>query len=71
MPDELVTTVVDVSGYSDRKRQALAAHASQTENFLFTHLPEDVIGDALSREWFTLRSAPAGLAEDDLMTGLR
>jgi LmbE family N-acetylglucosaminyl deacetylase len=72
VPDELVTTVVDVSGYSDRKRQALAAHASQGENFFFTHLPEDILNRAFSREWFTLRSAPPGLAgEDDLMAGLR
>jgi LmbE family N-acetylglucosaminyl deacetylase len=72
VPDELVTTVVDVSAYSYRKRQALAAHASQTGNFFFTHLPEDVLALALSREWFTLRSAPEGLAgEDDLWAGLR
>jgi LmbE family N-acetylglucosaminyl deacetylase len=71
VPDEVVTTVVDVSSYRDRKREALAAHASQTENFLFTHLPEELLGEALSRECFTLRSAPPGLAEDDLLTGLR
>jgi LmbE family N-acetylglucosaminyl deacetylase len=72
VPDELISTVVDVSGYSGRKRQALAAHASQTENFFFTHLPEDVIAFALSRECFTLRSAPDGVAvEDDLLAGLR
>ena len=72
VPDELVTTVVDVSGYSDRKRQALAAHASQSEHFFFTHLPQDVITVALSRECFTLRSAPPGMAgEDDLLAGLR
>ena len=70
--DELVTTLVDVSGYIDRKRQALAAHASQAGNFFFTHLPEDVLTLALSREWFTLRSAPDGLTgEDDLLAGLR
>jgi LmbE family N-acetylglucosaminyl deacetylase len=72
VPDEVVTTVVDVSAYGARKRQALAAHASQAQNFLFTHLPEDALWATLSREWFTLRSAPDGLAgEDDLMAGLR
>jgi LmbE family N-acetylglucosaminyl deacetylase len=72
VPDDVVTTVVDVSAYRERKRRALAAHASQTENFFFTHLPEDVLWATLSREWFTLRSAPEGLGgEDDLMAGLR
>ncbi len=72
VPDELITTVVDVSPYRHRKLQALAAHASQAENFFFTRLPEDVLGVALSREWFTLRSAPKGLTgEEDLLAGLR
>lgn len=72
VPDELVTTSVDVSAYRHRKLQALLAHASQIENFFFTHLPEDVQSLALSREWFTLRSAPDGLVgEDDLLAGLR
>jgi len=71
-PDEVITTEVDVSGYVERKREALAVHASQTENFFFARLPDDVVVLALSREFFTLRSAPSGLArEDDLFAGLR
>ena len=72
VPDELITAVVDVSAYIRQKRDALAAHASQTENFFFTHLPEGVLTGTLAREWFTLRSAPDGQArEDDLLAGLR
>lgn len=72
VPDELITAVVDVSAYSRQKREALAAHASQTENFFFTHLPEDILAGTLAREWFTLRSARDGqVGEDDLLAGLR
>ncbi len=71
-PDEEITTEIDVSAYVERKREALAAHGSQTENSFFTRLPDDVVTLALSYESFTLRSAPSGLArEDDLFAGLR
>jgi LmbE family N-acetylglucosaminyl deacetylase len=71
-PDEEITTEIDVSAYVERKREALAAHGSQTENSFFTRLPDDVVTLALSYESFTLRSAPSGLArENDLFAGLR
>jgi LmbE family N-acetylglucosaminyl deacetylase len=71
-PDEDITTVIDVSGYVDPKRRALAAHASQTENFFLNRLPEEILVAALSIECFTLRGAPEGLPrEDDLFAGLR
>jgi LmbE family N-acetylglucosaminyl deacetylase len=71
-PDEEITTEIDVSAYVERKREALAAHGSQTENSFFSRLPDEVVTLALSRESFTLRSAPSGLArENDLFAGLR
>jgi len=71
-PDEEITTEIDVSAYVERKREALAAHGSQTENSFFTRLPDDVVTLALSYESFTLRSAPSGLArENDLFAGMR
>jgi LmbE family N-acetylglucosaminyl deacetylase len=71
-PDEEITTVVDVSAYVDRKLQALLAHASQTENFFLTRLPEDILAVIVSREFFTLQAAPPNLTnEDDLFSGLR
>ena len=71
-PDEEITTEIDVSAYVERKREALAAHGSQTENSFFTRLPDDVVTLALSYESFTLRSASSGLArESDLFAGLR
>jgi LmbE family N-acetylglucosaminyl deacetylase len=71
VPDELVTTVIDVSAYVEPKRRALSAHASQMDNFFFTQLPEEVLEVVLAREWFTLRSGHAREAEDDLFAGLR
>jgi LmbE family N-acetylglucosaminyl deacetylase len=71
-PDELVTSVVDVSGYVVQKREALFAHASQAANFgFFARLPEEVVTEGLSREWFTLRTPGAAVGEDDLFAGLR
>jgi len=71
-PDELVTTSIDVSAYKTAKLQSLAAHASQIENLFLLRLPEPLQDMVLSREMFTLRSAPAGLHdEDDLFAGLR
>jgi LmbE family N-acetylglucosaminyl deacetylase len=72
VPDGAITTEVDVSAYLGPKREALAAHASQTENFFLKLLPEDIVDLVLSGESFTLRSAPAGMTrEDDLFAGLR
>jgi LmbE family N-acetylglucosaminyl deacetylase len=71
VPDELITTVVDVSSYVNQKRESLAAHTSQEQNFFLDRVPEEIGTVLLSREYFTLRSAPEGLArEDDLFAGL-
>ncbi len=71
VPDELITAVVDVSAYVTQKREALAAHTSQEQNFFFDRVPEEIGTVLLSREYFTLRSAPEGQArEDDLFAGL-
>lgn len=70
-PEELITTVVDVSSYIERKLAALNAHASQTENFFLARLPDDVVNIVLSTEYFSLRSAPPGTkGEADLFAGL-
>jgi len=71
VPDELITTVVDVSAYINQKREALAAHTSQEQNFFLERVPEEISTVLLSREYFTLRSAPEGQArEDDLFAGI-
>ncbi|TDD84606.1 PIG-L family deacetylase [Actinomadura rubrisoli] len=73
IPDEEITTVLDVAPYVERKRKALEAHASQGENIFLLRLPEEVQHMAFAREAFVRHfnriEAPA--REDDLFAGLR
>ncbi|HZU72438.1 MAG TPA: PIG-L family deacetylase [Acidimicrobiales bacterium] len=72
-PDELVGAVVDVGAYAERKRDALAAHASQTDNSMFLRLPPETFRMAFGSESFVRRfgGPPGGVVEDDLFSGLR
>jgi LmbE family N-acetylglucosaminyl deacetylase len=72
-PDELITTVVDVMPYVDRKRKALQAHASQGDNIFFLRMPDDIQRQVLGTETFVrVKSAVAVPGkEDDLFAGLR
>ncbi|MFG2005997.1 PIG-L family deacetylase [Spirillospora sp. NPDC048911] len=73
-PDELITTVIDVAPYVDRKRKALEAHASQGDNIFLLRLPEDVqqlvYGSESFVRHFSHVPVPDG-QEDDLFSGLR
>ena len=63
-----ITTTVDVREYVDRKRAAMAAHASQIgENSWFLRMPLDVFTEAFGYEWFIRRGAPAGAHETSLL----
>ena len=63
-----ITTEVDVSDYVDRKRAAMAAHASQiSESSFFLSMPREFFARAFGTEWFIRRGAPAGIHEHDLM----
>jgi LmbE family N-acetylglucosaminyl deacetylase len=59
-----ITTTVDVSGFVDQKRAAMAAHASQipAESF-FLRSPPEFFARAFGVEWFIRREAPPGLRE--------
>jgi LmbE family N-acetylglucosaminyl deacetylase len=72
-PDELITTVVDVSPYAGRKRKALEAHASQGDNIFLLRLPEEAQRMAFGQESFIRHRSVAGAPdrEDDLFAGLR
>lgn len=72
-PDEVVTTIVDVSAHVERKLAALQAHASQIgPSSFFLNMPADLTGLAFGAEWFirqrSLVAAPAD--EGDLFAGL-
>jgi LmbE family N-acetylglucosaminyl deacetylase len=73
-PDELIGAVVDVSGYTDRKREALHAHASQAENFFLLRLPDEAWRMAFSSEYFvrvrTREPVDPAVVEDDLFSGV-
>ena len=52
-PEALITTEVDVSGYLDRKRAALVAHASQIpDDSFFLTMPPDMFALAFGTECF-------------------
>ncbi len=71
MPASAITTTVDVSGFLDHKRRAMAAHASQiSETSFFLSLPPEVFRAVWGTEWFILRGARPGTSEDDLFDGL-
>jgi mycothiol conjugate amidase Mca len=71
--DERVTTVIDVSGYVEVKRSALAAHRTQMgQEQFFMRLPAALFGEIFGRESFQRISGPTGGSspELDLFSGL-
>jgi LmbE family N-acetylglucosaminyl deacetylase len=69
--EEQITTEVDVTRYLDRKRAAMAAHASQiSESSFFLAMPPEFFARAFGTEWFIRRGAPAGIHEHGLLDGL-
>ncbi len=70
-PDELVTTVVDVSAYVEVKIQSLNCHRTQIDpNGPFSQLPEHLLRESMSTEYFAL-AAPGDAGKDaDLLAGL-
>lgn len=73
-PDELITATIDVSPYFVRKRKALEAHSSQTDDMFLLRLPEELQQAAFGSESFIrqiCRVPGVPDREDDLFTGLR
>ncbi|MEV4252592.1 PIG-L family deacetylase [Spirillospora sp. NPDC049652] len=72
-PDELITTVVDVSAHAGRKRKALEAHASQGDSIFLLRLPDEIQAAVFGTEAFVRRYSrvDAELPETDLFAGLR
>ena len=73
LPDEEISTWVDISAVVGRKRQALAAHASQEDAAFFLRIPEELFARAMGTEHFVRvqDTTGAALPEDDLFAGLR
>ena len=67
VPESEITTEVDVSDFADRKRAALAAHASQVdESSFFLSMSPDDFRVVFGREWFIRRGATPGTHEVSL-----
>ena len=73
LPDEEISTWVDVAEFGPRKFEALGAHASQSENIFFLNLGVERFTQLMGRETFVRvrDSTGAALPEDDLFAGLR
>jgi LmbE family N-acetylglucosaminyl deacetylase len=67
-PAHLLTTAVDVTAHLDRKRRAMAAHASQiAETSFFLKMDDETFRRAWGTEWYVRRGAPEGTREDWLL----
>jgi LmbE family N-acetylglucosaminyl deacetylase len=68
LPEEVLTTAIDVSAHLDTKRQAMAAHASQiAENSFFLSMPAAAFAAAFGTEWYRRRGAPPGIRETSIL----
>jgi LmbE family N-acetylglucosaminyl deacetylase len=71
VPDEAITTVVDVGDFLDRKRAAIAAHASQVHDTgPFLAMPPEVFRLAMGTEFYIRRGVPAGHRDHDVFAGV-
>jgi LmbE family N-acetylglucosaminyl deacetylase len=73
LPDEAITSWVDIREFSGQKFDALAAHASQRDNIFFLRMGKEKFADLMGVETFVRvrDSTGAALPEDDLFAGLR
>jgi LmbE family N-acetylglucosaminyl deacetylase len=68
-----ITTTIDVSPFTERKRIALACHASQIEESLWARVPTDAFRSLFGEEAFIRAHDTTGAPppEVDLFVGLR
>jgi LmbE family N-acetylglucosaminyl deacetylase len=71
VPEERITTTVDVRPWLARKRASMAAHASQiSETSFFLAMAPARFEIGFGQEWFIRCEAAPGLVEDDIFAGL-
>ncbi len=73
VPDDLITTMVDVNEHVAAKLGAVRCHSSQMDNSFFAELPDRVAPMILGTEYFirALDRTGASKPESDLFAGLR
>jgi len=68
LPEEVLTTAVDVLSHLEVKRRAMAAHASQiAENSFFLSMPAVAFEAAFGTEWYRRRGVPPGIREKSIL----
>ena len=68
-PASAITTTVDVREFTDHKRRAMRAHASQiSEESFFLQMPDEMFREAFGYEWFIRRGPRPASHEDTLFT---
>jgi LmbE family N-acetylglucosaminyl deacetylase len=73
LPDDEITTWVDATEFAQQKYDALAAHASQTDNVFFLRMDRETFARFMGVETFVRVHDTTGatVPEDDLFAGLR
>lgn len=77
VPEAELTHAIDVSAYLDRKRAAMAAHASQATGpddsarslEVFLQIPEEYFAMGFGTEWFVDPRLPPGITRHQLFDG--
>ena len=71
--EQRITTSVDTTAVAQRKRAALAAHASQLDESWWVRLPPEALAEVFVQETFIRAEDRTGapVPEDDLFAGLR
>jgi LmbE family N-acetylglucosaminyl deacetylase len=70
-PESEITCKVDVSRFTQHKRKAMRAHASQiSEESFFLAMPDEAFEFAFGVEWFIRAGQGPGITETDIMAGL-
>jgi LmbE family N-acetylglucosaminyl deacetylase len=71
VPEDRITTSVDVRDHIDVKRRSMAAHGSQiSETSFFLAMAPELFVEGFGWEWYMLDGAPPGTVETDLFEGL-
>ncbi|MBN2622402.1 MAG: PIG-L family deacetylase [Acidimicrobiales bacterium] len=71
MPDDVITTRVDVRPWAERKLAAMRAHESQVGDLApFLAMPVDVFRETMGTEYFIRRGVPSTHRDDDIFAGL-
>ena len=74
VPDEAITTRIDVLSYRSRTREAMRAHRTQiAPDDPWLNFPEEVAGEIMGADTFVRARSlvPSPVPEDDLFAGLR